>query len=306
MSDKPFRPMKGDDIDVTQQGHLLRFPYMASPKVDGLRCVIRNGVAMTSSMKPHVNRHVQALFGRPELEGLDGELVVGPPNASNVFERSTSELRRIEGEPDVTFWVFDCVLEWPAHARYLHACRAITDHMDHLPVRALPMWMIHHGSDLSLCIESCLNAGYEGAMLRQPDSPYKQGRATLRENYLLKVKPMADHEAVVIGFTEQMANTNEKVTDERGLSKRSSAKAGKVGKGTLGTLVVRGINGPYAGVEFEVGTGFTDSQRLGIWQERDDHLGLYITYRYQPVGNYQKPRLPVFKAFRDFDGSAFE
>lgn len=38
-----FKPTLAKDIDLTT----LKFPVMASPKVDGVRCTIQNGVAMT-------------------------------------------------------------------------------------------------------------------------------------------------------------------------------------------------------------------------------------------------------------------
>ena len=42
-----------------------------------------------------------------------------------------------------------------------------------------------------------------------PNAPYKQGRSTVREGYLLKVKTFLDDEATVVRFEERMHNGNE-------------------------------------------------------------------------------------------------
>ena len=67
-----------------------------------------------------------------------------------------------------------------------------------------------------------------------PDGPYKCGRSTVREGYLLKLKRFADGEAVILGCCEQMHNANAAQQDAFGRTKRSSHKDNKIGKATLG------------------------------------------------------------------------
>ena len=55
--------------------------------------------------------------------------------------------------------------------------------------------------------------GYEGLIIRDPFAPYKFGRSTVREGFLLKVKRFVDSEAVVIGIEEEMYNGNEAQTN---------------------------------------------------------------------------------------------
>ena len=116
----------------------------------------------------------------------------------------------------------------------------------------------------------------------------------------MKLKRFKDSEAVVLGFEEQMLNTNRADKDAFGRTKRSSAKAGKVGKGTLGKFRVRDV---HSGVEFEVGTGegLTQKLRQKIWDDRDAYLGKTIKYKFQPHGVKEKPRLPIWLGFRDAD-----
>lgn len=290
-----FKPMKGDDYVADK----LVFPYMLSTKIDGMRCVVRDGVAYTSSMKPITNLYIQKMIGRPEYNGLDGELVSGVANAADVFNKTMGDCRRTGGEPDFTFHVFD-LTDHPGSAE--ERFNALCIRARGLPfVEILSMTAVYNSTEMRERLEDRLNDGFEGVMLRSPNSPYKQGRSTVKENFLVKVKPFVDAEAVIIDMTEAQTNTNEKVTNELGRGQRSSAKAGKVAKGTMGSLTVRGVNGRYKDVEFEIGTGFTDKLRAQLWAQGEAAKGQFVTYKYQDIGIYEKPRIPVFKAFRSAD-----
>lgn len=296
-----FKPMKGDDADLSR----LVFPYMVTPKYDGHRCLIKGGVALTSALKPFPNKYIQGYFSNGNWDGLDGELIVGSPTHEDVFRATSSGVRKATGEPDFTYYVFDTHQhEGNAGDRWRAIATAHNNGaFENTRLVLAPMHVIETMDSLLELEANYLHMGYEGLMLRSPNSPYKFGRATVKENYLLKLKRFVDFEAEIIGFVEQMENTNEKVTNNLGRSQRSSAKAGKVGKGTLGAFQLRAINGRYKGVEFECGTGrgLTDSFRSEIWKARDKYLGSLITLHSQDVGGYDKPRIPVFKGFRERD-----
>lgn len=276
----------------------LRFPLLASPKIDGVRAVVLGGTVYSRNMKPIPNAHVQRLFGREELEGLDGELVVGEPYGPDVFRRTTSGVMSRDGEPDVTFWVFDQIANRPFEARY----DGLRQRIGNLPTRQrdLVRRVLHllqpHAAALQEFEEKCLAQGYEGVMLRDPDGPYKHGRSTEREGYLLKLKRFEDAEAAVHGWEELMENLNPATRNAAGKLERSSAKAGKRGKGVLGALHVCCLS---TGQEFAIGTGFTDEERASLWAMREKLEGKIVRYRYFPTGAKDKPRFPIFAGFRD-------
>jgi DNA ligase-1 len=246
-------------------------------------------------MKPIPNKYVQSLFGRPELEGLDGELIVGDPTAQDCYRVTVSGVMRESGEPDVTFHVFDTVdiTEVPFRNR-LHAVADTLWGMT-APIQIVPHDEISNVQELDDYETWCLEQGFEGVMIRDPNGTYKQGRSTLKQGGLLKLKRFSDSEAEIIGFEERMTNTNEKLRDERGYSMRSTAQSGLVPSGTLGALNVRDI---VSGVEFSVGTGFDDATRASIWAERGRLRGVLIKYKHFSIGNYDKPRFPTFLGFR--------
>lgn len=297
-----FKPMLAAPTDGTD----LRYPLMASPKLDGIRAIVRNGVVLSRSMKPIPNRYVQSLFCGAKNEGFDGELIVGEPGASNVYNLTTSGVMSAGGEPDVRFHVFDLVglgPETPYRQRY----EILRDRVSRAgrAVQLLDYWDLPDEAELTHYEAKQLILGFEGVILRDPNGLYKCGRSTLKEQGLLKLKRFADSEATIVGAVELMENTNEPVRNALGHLERSTKKAGKVAKGMLGALRVRDLE---TGVEFEIGSGFTEAQRQDLWLWfQTGHSGNYdaplegrvVKYKYQPVGVKEKPRFPVFLGFRD-------
>ncbi len=292
-----MKPMLSATVDDTAE---LRFPLLASPKLDGIRALVINGVLVSRNLKPIPNAHVQGLFGWAELEGLDGELIMGDPCDPAAFRNTTSAVMSREGKPAVTFWVFDDFSHKGGFEERLESATTKVEQfcnaealkvVEHLDITEL--------EELDIIEGSWLESGYEGVMLRDPAGAYKFGRSTFRERGLMKLKRFADAEATITGFEEQLHNTNEAKRDKLGRVERSNHKAGMVGKGTLGALQVKGLNGDYAGVDFSVGSGFDDSLRQSIWNNQKKHLGRTIKFKYFPTGSKDAPRFPVFLGFRE-------
>jgi DNA ligase-1 len=301
------RPMLAGKVEDVSK---LPFPMIASPKLDGIRALTIGGRLMSRSLKPIPNRYIQAQLAHLP-EGLDGELMSG-----QTFQQCTSAVMAHDGEPTFEYWCFDYIgsdrfgsmLGGTYDAR-LAVLRTTVTRIADARVHALPTVHIPNEQALARYEADCIAMGFEGVMLRRPEGPYKEGRSTWREGYLLKLKRFEDSEAIVIDFEEQMHNTNEAQTNELGRTKRSSAKDGLVPKGTLGALRVRlltpGDNGTLvvagtrAGVEFNIGTGMDDALRAEIWANRDSYVGRIVKFKHQPYGAKDAPRLPVFQGFRD-------
>lgn len=101
----PQKPMLAVDAPTK-----ISFPMLASPKLDGIRCTVWGGEAFSRSLKPIPNAFVTETIRAAALPYvLDGELVVGPAQAKDVYRRTVSGVMSRDGEPDFTFWVFDIV-----------------------------------------------------------------------------------------------------------------------------------------------------------------------------------------------------
>lgn len=299
MSDK-LKPMLAETCEDTSK---LNYPVLASPKLDGIRCLIREGIALSRSLKPIPNQHVQewAHLNRNTIEGWDGELVVGDHDAT-VFNRTTSAIMSADGSADFTYWVFD---KWDnRHLDYNLRIAVIRGlHFNgSLPfkVKVVPSKRCKTEAELLEFEEACLKLGFEGVMVRDPTGYYKYGRSTVREGLLLKVKRFKDAEATVVGFEERQHNENEAKKDELGHTERSSHKAGLKPAGDLGALVVQGADG----VVFNIGSGYTAAQRIDFWKQRATLVGKLVRYKYFPIGVKDAPRFPIFQGFRHIDDTS--
>ena len=287
-----LRPMLAADC----KGDLsvLRFPLLASFKLDGIRCLIVNGKPVSRTLKPIRNRFVNQYLSSHDLPSLDGELIVGSATDPNAMQNTTSGVMSADGEPDFTYHVFDLHCS-PArfHGRYASL----------LEVGLPPRVVVHQHqylrtvAELEDMEEQALTAGYEGLIVRDPLGTYKANRATIKEGGMTKLKQFVDAEAIVIGAEELMHNANEPTTNALGYTERTSHLANQVGMGTLGSLRVQLLSDP--DVEFSVGTGMTAEDRTWMWNNREQMVGKIIKYKSFPVGVKDKPRHPVFLGFRD-------
>lgn len=255
----------------------LSFPFMASPKVDGVRAVVCNGVVYARSGKPIPNAYVQQLFGH--LHGLDGELVVGDAMSSDCFRATQSGVMARQGQPDLCFMIFD---NWTQQSPFYRRMEDLKHLQTNglLPAQGtvLAHVTLHSPAELDAYEAQCLSQGFEGVMLRKPEALYKFGRSTVNEGGMLKVKRFLDAEAVVLDMEELV---------HEGQTSTSS--------GQMGALLVRDV---LSGVEFSVGTGFSSSDRHHLWNMNHKVRGKFIRYSYFPTGSKEKPRFPVFLGFR--------
>lgn len=280
----------------------ITYPKYISPKLDGIRCVINDGIVFSRSGKPIRSKIVQQLFGRQDLNMLDGELIYGSPTADNVFNLTTSFVMS-EDIPDgmdannIHLYVFDFVDDTqPFSQRNLVAGHLVEAAKWHdVPVSLVLQTTVNNPEQMLMFEQQFLTQGYEGAMLRSIDGLYKHGRATEKSQDLLKVKRFLDAEAKVIGYEEEMYNGNEATTNELGRTERSQHKENLVGKGSLGALVCLTKDN----IEFKIGTGFDAETRKQLWEARSALIGKIAKYKYFPIGQLIAPRLPVFLGWRD-------
>jgi len=287
-----FRPMLACTVnDYTT----LPYPVYASAKLDGIRCIVLNGVAMSRSLKPLPNIYVQRRFGQLKYNGFDGELTCGDTTSYDLFKKTTSAVMSDEAPCAPVFRVFDTVLhpKMPYSERKLIIAKALETEVFATYHRQT---LIKDKHEMLCYIQQVEAWGYEGVVLRRPDSFYKFGRGTVKEGCLMKIKPFSDTEATIIGGVELLHNKNEATLDERGFTKRSTAKAGKVSSGMLGTFRCWA---PCFAEPFEIGTGFTEAERIQYWKELPNLIGKQVRFKYQAYGSYNKPRSPVFLGFRE-------
>ena len=270
----------------------IKYPVYVTPKLDGIRCLIDQGVALSRTLKPIPNKQIQAWASHhaSDLQGMDGELIVGEPTSSTVYRDTNSFVMSHDKVGEFSFYQFDYWDEPEMPYSYRIESADLVDR-----VVFLESSLIESKSELLSYEEKMLELGYEGVIIRNPEGKYKYGRCTLKENNAFKLKRFEDAEAIIVGFEEEMHNGNEAETNELGRTKRSTAKAGLTGKGTLGSFICRTSDN----IDFNIGSGFDQQDRVNFWENKESLMGKLVKYKHFPIGVKDKPRHPIFLGFRD-------
>lgn len=300
-----IKPMLACKVSIEQLG-MLHYPMVAQPKLDGIRTLLIGGVLYSRTLKPIRNKYIQEYFARlwrtyPEvIQGFDGEIIVGDPTDRAVCMTTDSGVMSADGKPDFTFNLFDSLAL--RHLSYSDRRVALTNMFKQLSttfthgrIQLVPDTLVCSPAEVEGLFENLLAQGHEGCILRSLRGLYKYGRSTLRESYLLKIKPFVDDEATIIGFEELEHNYNDAYTDKLGYTKRTAHSVNKVAGNMLGALVVSNPKWEYT---FKVGSGFDMSERTRLWVQRESLIGKTITFKHLATGAKDRPRCSVFKCFR--------
>lgn len=194
---------------------------------------------------------------------LDGELWIGRGR----FDALSGLVRR--ASPDDATWrqVRFNVFEMPGGPRrFDERAAALADlarRVDSPQWQAVPQSIVSTREALRRRLDEVVQGGGEGLMLHRADAPYVTGRSRV----LLKLKPVQDADAVVIGHAPGRGRL----------------------AGRLGALQVR----TEAGVVFLLGTGFSDAQR-----DAPPPPGSTVTYTHRGLTPQGVPRFASFLRVR--------
>lgn len=295
----PPRPMLAAKATQAELEEAFRHHglFWAFPKLDGIRGLSADGGLYSRALKRIPNAEAQRRWSGEITAGLDGELLATLAWDHDACRLATSAFMTREGglPRAARYHVFDCwdCPERPFSARYHRAYETAT-RWPELGLIAVGFTAVRSMDQMLEVEAQVLAQGYEGLILRLPSAPYKEGRSTLREGGMIKVKRTVDAEARCIGMVELEHNGNAAQVSELGLTRRSSHKEGKWGAGVLGALICE----LPSGVTFNIGTGFDAAEREIIWARRAEYLGRLVKFRYFGHGEHERPRHPRFLAWR--------
>jgi len=254
----------------------LRYPVFATLKKDGIRALRLNGTLLSRTLKPIPNESIRqrslVLPGGFDMELWNPSLTYDEVE-SIVMSKEHPRSDEIQFHVldwfgvEMGYWLrYDSVLKWCNDNLQIESLR-----WEYPSVRNTAQGLLNW----FLTVEQ---TGGEGICFRTHDSPYKQGRSTLNEQYLVKLCRHLRAEATVFGFEE-------------------AVEVGRLEtpKGTLGALWVRDAGGR----EFKVGSGFTVAERQRVWDNYEAFVGKQLTYKYKPHNEKENPRSPVFVGWRE-------
>ena len=275
----------------------LQYPLLGSPKYDGIRGILSDTQeAMSRTWKPLPSVQVQEMAAEMP-PWIDGEWMEGNPTDFDVYNRTQSfVMSESKFSPDLHLYAFDYANpEWHGLdylVRLEELKRLLTGHPY---VTIVEQRLLKNQAEVLEFENECLEAGFEGIMLRTPGGRYKTNRATINEGIIYKLKRFEDAEGVVVGFVERNINNNAQTTDERGYAKRSSHQANKQAAGTLGKFKVE-----FQGQIINVGPGtFKHVELQEIWDNQDTYLQRLLKFKYFAHGVKDQPRHARARGWRD-------
>ena len=262
------------------------WPALASKKIDGLRMVNTKGSTITRNGKdivscPHIQNALIPFFKKFPNGMIDGEVYAD----NEWFEDVVGLVKRLkptaedlsESEQKAQLWVFDGIIDNPKEGfskRFEAIKKGIlsTVAKEHLKYFVFVENTVVNSHDEFVAEhDKYVEQGFEGAMLRWPDSPYEGKRTAL----LLKLKNFEDEEMEIIDFLEGKGND-----------------AGKASK-----IIVKLKNGGTS----EAGIRGSDAYAAKLLKDRKKYIGKKATIRYQGYTKYGKLRFGVAVSIDPFD-----
>ena len=134
----------------------------------------------------------------------------------------------------------------------------------------------------------CVKNGFEGSVLMNGNSKYKNGRIRVKQKIGYKIKPSKQTDLEIIGVTERMENTNESEINELGRSFKRNTVGNKKPTGIAGTFICK-----YKDTETRVTVSGSEESRREIWSNRNDYIGCYVVIESMDYGEMNKLRQPT-------------
>jgi len=249
------------------------------PKLDGIRCfaVVRNGNAQLFARSGKLLTNFDLTIGK-ELSKLGDGCYDGELMGEDFISLMRQAYRKDDVDTSKTYLsLFDFlpIDEWLAGETVM-TCRdrgtelkTRLKSVNHKHIRMITRWEIDADKEkIEILHKVFMDSGYEGAMVKDLDAPYRFGRGY----EVIKLKQFHDTDLEIESLQE-------------GTGKH-------VGK--LGSVEVT-----FNGVKVRVGSGFSDELRDEIWSDPDAFIGRIIEIRYQEVTPDGSLRFPTFVCFRN-------
>lgn len=204
-----FKPMLAKGYDDVK----FIFPVFTQPKLDGIRCIAtkdglwsRQGKPITAV--PHVIEALKGAFDYNPGLILDGELYAD--KLSQDFNKIISLVRKAKPTPEelaesagvIEYHVYDLPSSTGTFRQRSGELRDLIKNHLGGPVKFVPTAFAYSQDQLDEFNMDFINFGYEGQMIRIPESKYEQKRS----KGLLKRKEFKDTEYTIVSINEGLGN----------------------------------------------------------------------------------------------------
>ena len=284
-----MRPMCAEKVILEK----LRYPKAVQKKWDGERLEVIEGEFFTRQMKPIGNRwlieDLSKRLGNCPIS-LEGEIQV------NHNKEDTSGFLSAHYRPgEYIFWVFDTPIPGISYEERHEILEIAVQTIDDPRVQFVDYSIVINEKELlEIHVKYAADKSLDGSIIRDLTTLYKQGRSTNTVQECLKLKDFDDDEAIIVGFTERLHNSNEAKLDERGYTTRSSAQEGLIPTGIMAAYEV-----DWNGLRFQVTVTGDLESRKERWNTKDLLLGKLVNFSYQGTYNSGIPKFPTEISIRD-------
>lgn len=237
-------------------------PYLVSEKYDGVRA-LWDGKALRSRAGNVITAPAWFIAKLPK-QSLDGELWIG----RGQFEKLSGAVRKTtpvdEEWRQIKYMIFELPDAPGTFAERYEQIKQIVAAANFPQLIVVEQFRLPDNAALRRKLAEVVGGGGEGLMLHRADALYVTGR----NDALLKLKPLEDAEATVIGYVPGK---------------------GKY-EGKMGALQVEMADGK----RFQIGTGFTDAVRAN-----PPAIGSVITFTYRGLTKNGLPRFASYLRIRE-------
>jgi len=249
--------------------------WLASEKLDGVRAYW-DGEILLSRQGKKLNAPLSFTKNFPKF-ALDGELYAKGLKFEEIQATVMDKLPDEKAWNRLKFHVFDVP---EASGGLLDRLEVLAKFLKNGPNENLiiiKQIKMHDNAQFLKFTKDIIARGGEGAVVREPNAPYERKRS----KNALKFKKFKDAECEVVSINKgsgKYANLTGSLTCKALGGKDDKEKAGEPKSGTI----------------FKIGSGLSDEQRTN-----PPKIGSIITYKFQNLTSYGKPRFPIFLRVRE-------
>jgi DNA ligase-1 len=266
----------------SEQGHKIKYPALAQPKLDGHRCTSQylDGITTLWSRTrkpitsvPHI---IKALNDLGLGHRYDGELYNHEYHAK--FEELSSLIRQEVPQPGcelIQYHVYDFPDPDRTNKERYEILEMLRASTKDTPIHIVETLVVNDEDELMVAFEHFLALGYEGCMVRNMDGKYENKRSY----NLQKIKEFDDSEFKIIGV-------------------KIGTKGSMAGRAVFTCENLKNVESGQAETFDVKMKGSMDD--LKTYAEHPELvIGRILTVKYQGFTKYGQPRFPVGLRFRE-------
>jgi|UniRef100_A0A6C0CZV1 DNA ligase-1 len=281
----PIFPMlanKYDPNSIKKKKNDINFPCYVQPKLDGLRCItyLDNKILKNQSRTgtffnflDHINEDLLSILSTFSNIALDGELYTDEipfEELAGLIKKKKVENIDLDLVKKIKYHIYDIIFINDNTMVYQDRLSFIREHFCNLTyINVVQTELCSDKNKFKEYFSQFINNGYEGIMLRNIDSVYREN---YRSNDLQKYKEFMEDEYEIINFKEAEGRD----------------------KGTV-IWICKTLENR----EFSVRPRGTVETRKNWFVNGNSYIGKKLTIIYQELSELGVPRFPVGKVIRE-------